>query len=419
MEAEEPSEDSQRDDTRDKWQDAIRVKPESQKRWDVIKVILRSFTLALAIALVVFCARSVRVYGSFLAPSTSYAFIGCVVPASVSGLWALAEFITVCVRTRRSGLRLTGIPPGAHVAVDLLLWLATLVFMALLSVWFVAALQSPWYYTAMPGGMGVALAALCFQLALAALHFTLFVRACIETERRNSERRIKKAIMSLSQWGLDLASTSNQIIRRSHALSTLPPESVIEEQTNRPPESPKPPDRRRDAQADVEAETRIEDNVKFIMPASVIKEMTVQKYTMMGPADGEQKQYPPGGRQAWKRGINSQEPAFEVHRHRRQENSGQFAGPDRRPLGGLQAPGCEAGRALQARRPHVNLGRLRRARKYDLVLALKLRSPALPEELRLKVCRQRRKAGIVDEGDEEVLRVIEVIVKILLEIDVI
>lgn len=292
MEAEEPSEDSQRDDTRDKWQDAIRVKPESQKRWDVIKVILRSFTLACAIALVVFCVRAEPIFGDFIPTTSSFAFTGCVAPASISGLWALAEFITLCVRTRRSGLRLTGIPPGAHVAMDLILWLATLVFMTLLSVWFVAALQSSWAYSGITGGqMGFALAALCFQLALTALHFTLFVRACIETERRNSERRIKKAIMSLSQWGLDLASTSNYINRRSHAQSTLPPESVIEERPNRPSESPILPDRRRDTEADVEAETRMDDNVKFIMPASLIREMTVQKYTMMGPADGEQK-YP-------------------------------------------------------------------------------------------------------------------------------
>ena len=61
----------------------------------------------------------------------------------------------------------------------------------------------------------------------------------------------------------------------------------------------------------------------------------------------------------------------------------------------------------------VKLGRIRRARKYDLVLALKLRScPALPGDLRLKVRRQKRKAAD-DDGDndcsdgEDNLRVIE------------
>lgn len=60
----------------------------------------------------------------------------------------------------------------------------------------------------------------------------------------------------------------------------------------------------------------------------------------------------------------------------------------------------------------VKLGRLRRARKYDLVLALKLRScPTLPRDIRLKVTRQRRRAAD-DDGDEsgdgeDVPRVIE------------
>ncbi|RYO97467.1 hypothetical protein DL763_002735 [Monosporascus cannonballus] len=292
MEAEERSDDSQRDDAREKWQDAIKVKPESQKRWDVIKVILRSFTLACSLALVVCCVTAMRSYGAYWSATPALTFLGSVAPASISGLWALAEFITVCVRSRRSGLRLTGIPPGAHVAVDLLLWLATIVFMALLLVSFLSALGISRYYDGLTSEqMGMALTALCLQFALTALHFTLFVRACIETERRNSERRIKKAIMSLSRRGLELASTSNHMTRRSHALSTLPPESVIEEWTDRPPESPVPPNRIRDAEADVEADTGIEDNMKFIMPASLIREMTDQKYTMMGPVDGEQK-YP-------------------------------------------------------------------------------------------------------------------------------
>ncbi|RYP81432.1 hypothetical protein DL770_005908 [Monosporascus sp. CRB-9-2] len=424
MEAEERSDDSQRDDAHDKWQDAIRVKPESQKRWDVIKVILRSFTLLCAIALVVFCVRSGRVYGDFLPDTYSIAFIGCVAPASISGFWALAEFITLCVRTRRSGLRLTGIPPGAHVAVDLLLWLATLVFMVLLGVWFIAAFQASWYYPGLSGEqMGITLAALCFELALTALHFTLFVRACIETERRNSERRIKKAIMSLSQRGLNLGSASNWIIQRSHTLSTPPPESVIEEPMNRLPESPIPPDQRSDAEADVEAETRTEDNVKFIMPASVIREMTVQKYTMMGPADGEQKRFTSArpvmnqsigennillaARKPGKGGYIVKNPRSRCIGIAAKKTAGSLPDLTVGHLGGCECLDVRLIALCRHADRMVKLGRLRRARKYDLVLALKLRSPALPEELRLKVRRQRRKAGIDDGEDEEVLRVLE------------
>ncbi len=55
----------------------------------------------------------------------------------------------------------------------------------------------------------------------------------------------------------------------------------------------------------------------------------------------------------------------------------------------------------------VKLGLIRRARKFDLVLALKLRSSQLPKELRLQVRRQRRKA--IDDGqDERALKVVEI-----------
>ncbi|RYP19340.1 hypothetical protein DL765_003422 [Monosporascus sp. GIB2] len=408
MEAEERSDDSQRDDAREKWQDAIRVKPESQKRWDVIKVILRSFTLACSLVLVVCCVVSVHDYANTWSETPSLIFIGSVAPASASGLWALAEFITMCVRTRRSGLRLTGIPPGAHVAVDLLLWLATIVFTGLLLVSFVDAMRTTWYYYSLTSAeIGIAFTVLCLQLSLMALHFTLFVRACIETERRNSERRITKAIMSLSRRGLELASTSNYITRRSHALSALPPESVIEERTDRPPESLSPANRRWDAEADVEAETRIEDNMKFIMPASLIREMTDQKYTMMGPVDGEQN-------------LNVAKTEDKLLAARRPGKGGYVVKNPRsrcigiaakKTAGGLpnltvgHSAGCEClDVRLIALCRHadgmVKLGRLRRARKYDLVLALKLRSPALPEELRLKVRKQRREAGIDDGGGQ-------------------
>ncbi|RYP70603.1 hypothetical protein DL771_005316 [Monosporascus sp. 5C6A] len=430
MEAEERSDDSQRDDARDKWQDAIKVKPESQKRWDVIKVILRSFTLACAIALVVCCVISVRIYGDRWLPNPTLTFVGCMATASISGFWALAELITIYVRTRRSGLRLTGIPPGAHVAVDLLLWLTTIAFIVLLTVSFIWALQQSWYYSGITGQqVGIAMAALCFQFALTGLHFTLFVRACIETDRRNSEKRIKKAIMSLSQRGLELARTSNYITRGSRALPTPPPESVIEEPTDRPPKSPILPYRRMDAEADVEVETRIEDNLKFIMPASLIREMTDQKYTMMGPADSEQNSsLPPTESPSAQQWPIVYVVGYDILLAARKPGKGGYVvkNPRSRCIGiaakktAGSLPDLTVGHSadcecldvrLTALCMHADrmakLGRLRRARKHDLVLALKLRSPTLPEELRLRVRKQRRKAGIDDGEDEEVLRVVE------------
>lgn len=61
----------------------------------------------------------------------------------------------------------------------------------------------------------------------------------------------------------------------------------------------------------------------------------------------------------------------------------------------------------------VKLGRLQRSRKYDLVLALKLRScPSLPPKLQLRVSQQKQ-TGDEDSGDNDsnekggALRVIE------------
>lgn len=55
----------------------------------------------------------------------------------------------------------------------------------------------------------------------------------------------------------------------------------------------------------------------------------------------------------------------------------------------------------------VRQGRVQRARKYDLVLALKLRS-RIPWALRLKHVRRQKRDATDDGEDEEVLKVIEV-----------
>lgn len=81
MEAEERSEASQRD-LSDKWQDAIRVKPESQRRWDVIKVVLRSLSLLCAIGLVMCSVVMVRMYGALFYPGVWIDILGSLVPVS-------------------------------------------------------------------------------------------------------------------------------------------------------------------------------------------------------------------------------------------------------------------------------------------------------------------------------------------------
>ncbi|KAK7750455.1 hypothetical protein SLS62_007644 [Diatrype stigma] len=247
MEAEERSEASQRD-LAEKWQDAIRVKPESQRRWDVIKVVLRSLSLVCAIALIL-CYVALSKNHGFIFPWSAWAAsLGSLVPAP--------------------------------------------------------------YSSVQNEDIAISVAILGFDVALTGLHFTLFVRACMETERRNSEKQIRKAIVSLRQRGLHLtgfnlpgldrpASTIEERAQESYELSPLAPDAPRHDamrSDSEPAERlgglPAVPDRalaRPEAEADANAP--IEDNMKFIIPPSIIREMTNQKYSMMGPANGEQK-YP-------------------------------------------------------------------------------------------------------------------------------
>lgn len=83
MEAEERSEESQRD-LAQKWQDAIRVKPESQRRWDVIKVVLRSLSLVCAVALILSFVALYKNHGFVFPVDVWTASLGSLVPVSSS-----------------------------------------------------------------------------------------------------------------------------------------------------------------------------------------------------------------------------------------------------------------------------------------------------------------------------------------------
>lgn len=137
----------------------------------------------------------------------------------------------------------------------------------------------------------------------------------METERRNSEKQIRKAIVSLRQRGLHLAgfnlpgiverpaSTIEDRGQGSYELSPLAPDAPRHDALRRDSEPverhgdlPAAPGRalarpEAGADADATATAQMEENMKFIIPPSIIREMTDQKYSMMGPANGEQK-YP-------------------------------------------------------------------------------------------------------------------------------
>jgi len=114
----------------------------------------------------------------------------------VAIMWNGAEFITLAVRKLRKG----GIHPGAHVALDLILWLG------LLSAGIVEIALDFWV------AASISLCTLLFLNAI--LHFVLFVWACVDTNRRNKKPKDK-----VVQLAIQMVEAQQQ-----QARSTLPPD---------------------------------------------------------------------------------------------------------------------------------------------------------------------------------------------------
>ncbi|TLS24378.1 hypothetical protein PpBr36_09041 [Pyricularia pennisetigena] len=144
--------------------------------------------------------------------SPFYNFVFCVPTAILSFGWQVAEFITVAVRKDR------GIHPGAHVGMHLVIWLSYIVA-AVYSGFEVQRLD---HYNRYPydgyrssrtaasdiqAGIkkifSFQVAVLVFVVLLVLAHFALFVRACIETHRRNKQIRgvYVQAKQTDQQWG--------------------------------------------------------------------------------------------------------------------------------------------------------------------------------------------------------------------------
>ncbi|KAI0097422.1 hypothetical protein F4776DRAFT_651138 [Hypoxylon sp. NC0597] len=137
------------------------------------------------------------------------------VPVAIAvAVWTIAELVTLFFRRKNAPGR--GIHPGAHVGVQLILFLA-LILALFYSVMLWRSVQrsiepcnewtrdpdnSNWatqdttsYYCPEsyrdmindPSYRSSVQAVIAFCVLLWAIHFTLFVRACVETQRRNSE----------------------------------------------------------------------------------------------------------------------------------------------------------------------------------------------------------------------------------------
>ncbi|KAL0935814.1 uncharacterized protein CTRU02_208028 [Colletotrichum truncatum] len=156
------------------------------KPWHITKIVMRCLNITFSVVLIALVA--------YLATLTAYGalvlFFGGLIAccgAALAVIWDIAEFITICARGGRKGIH-----PGAHVALHLLFWLCFAATTAIQCIHlfvrdefdtyrFTRTQRSFFRDTIIPLQNAVA----AFTILLLISHFVLFVRACVETARRN------------------------------------------------------------------------------------------------------------------------------------------------------------------------------------------------------------------------------------------
>ncbi|EEY15351.1 hypothetical protein VDBG_01460 [Verticillium alfalfae VaMs.102] len=149
------------------------------RSWHIAKIVLRSVELACAIIVIALTIAliSVALYAGHLPLALSLP------PACMCVLWETAEFITLCARGGKQGIH-----PGAHVGVHLVTWLywaLGIVCMGMFSFYRGQYRDSSDF----DYGMGLNYGIIGTSAAAFLVTFTLFVRACVETNQRNRQQR--------------------------------------------------------------------------------------------------------------------------------------------------------------------------------------------------------------------------------------
>ncbi|KAI1110938.1 hypothetical protein F5Y14DRAFT_427235 [Nemania sp. NC0429] len=168
----------------------------NQRKWNVIKVMLRTLCLTLSIIdvaelIAIQTGRNGLDYPAWV----GYPALAAII------LWDVVEFVVIIVR----GSMAKGIHPGAHVGVELILCaggIFTLVWQGYNADW--GELAAPeWYLEERDLGswVQVALTQFSFLALLALLRFVFFVRACIEVDRRKKDRRVQQLVFAIQKQG--------------------------------------------------------------------------------------------------------------------------------------------------------------------------------------------------------------------------
>ncbi|ORY61688.1 uncharacterized protein BCR38DRAFT_38335 [Pseudomassariella vexata] len=158
------------------------------QRWVTVKIWIRSCSTVLAA--VALCLG--------IALSLSYSFTGLVViiPCVFVIAWNAAEFITVCTRRDRA----RGIKPAVLIGVELVMWLGLLGgtgFEGYLEAYHSS--EALYWMNYLAWIKVEAVATVLLSLLTRALHFTLFVRAAVEVDRKKKDLRVQELILAIQK----------------------------------------------------------------------------------------------------------------------------------------------------------------------------------------------------------------------------
>ncbi|KAK8062678.1 hypothetical protein PG997_014775 [Apiospora hydei] len=150
--------------------------------WVIVKIVLRSLCLLLGLLLAAFALWTLAHYDAARDDATILALAETALPIGLlAAVWNGAEFATMCARRSRH----KGISAKAHVALELLLWM--------LGVAGSVTQAFAGYSMYVTSGASTVS---CFAV-LGVLEFGLFVRSCLEVDRRKKDRRIQQLVIAL------------------------------------------------------------------------------------------------------------------------------------------------------------------------------------------------------------------------------
>ncbi|TRX93010.1 hypothetical protein FHL15_006148 [Xylaria flabelliformis] len=194
----------------------------NQKKWNIIKIVLRALCLLLSITDI---AELIAIETG----SNALDYWAAVAYPVLAGiiLWDLIEFVVIIIRGSPS----KGIHPGAHVGVELILWLGSALTVA------AQAIKAPWSELGaseweleeqeLLAWVRVTLTQFSFLSLLVFLRFIFFVRACIEVDRRKKDRRLQQLVFAIREQGRDPQDIPLAAFRAAREQNHVGPSTVL------------------------------------------------------------------------------------------------------------------------------------------------------------------------------------------------